>query len=125
DSLRELGHVVINRAELVMPLADTDISKYGPIDALEALHKENGRFYYIRDVVENHYGGEYSALNREYVFNVTRQLQYMLDRSGGSSADDRLFIVNRNRALNARRGIFNGPGHSERPLKLRLTYTII
>jgi hypothetical protein len=36
-----------------------------------------------------------------------------------------MYILNSGNAVNGRRAVFNGPTHPDKPLKLRMTYTII
>jgi hypothetical protein len=36
-----------------------------------------------------------------------------------------LYVVNAGNSTNARRGVFNGPQHPDKAMKLRMTYTIV
>jgi hypothetical protein len=127
--LKELGTVAINRAEIVVPLADSDISTYGPPLALKAtgIDSANSSVFLIDEFeIAGHYGGEYRPTYKDYVFNVARHIQDVINNAA-TEPDRGMYILNAGNSVNARRGIFNGPGHpdSERQLKLRLTYTII
>lgn len=124
NDLRQLGTVAINRAELVLPLADGDLSKYGPPLALSATESDSlGRSLFIVDPfeVEGHFGGEYRSGTRDYVMNVARHIQDLLNRP----ATDPYHGLLIRSTVDARRVIFNGSEHADRPVKLRLTYTII
>jgi hypothetical protein len=126
--LKEQGTVAINRAELLFPLElGGDLSKYGPPLAINAKEVDsNGRSLFIVDdfEIEGHLGGEYRPAYQDYVINVARHVQDVLNRPATEPYRG-LFIFNSGSAVNARRGIFNGTGHPDRPVKLRLTYTII
>ncbi len=126
--LKQLGTVAINRAELVFPLElGGDFSKYGPPLTINAKEVDSiGRSLFIVDdfEIEGHLGGEYRPAYQDYVINVARHVQDVLNRPSTEPYRG-LFIFNSGSAVNARRGIFNGIGHPDRPVKLRLTYTVI
>ncbi|MDP6909624.1 MAG: hypothetical protein QF371_08965, partial [Flavobacteriales bacterium] len=84
-----------------------------------------GNSVFLADFFEgsSHYGGSYDEANKEYVFNVARHLQSLLNAP--EEPDYGLYILNSGNAVNARRGIFNGPEHPDKPMTLRLTYTAI
>lgn len=127
NDLRQLGHVAINRAELVLPLVDGDFGNYIPPLSLTATESDSsGRSLFIVDQfeIEGHIDGEYRAATREYVFNVARHVQDILSRPD-SEPYYGLLIGNSGTAVNARRAVFNGPQQGANPMKLRLTYTII
>jgi hypothetical protein len=127
NNLRNLGTVAINRAELVIPLADNDFSRYVPPISLQATGVDsanNSRFLIDFFEITGHYGGDYRSTTKDYVFNVARHLQSILNNPI-TEPDYGLFILNSGNAVNARRGIFNGTAHAERAFKLRLTYTVI
>ncbi len=124
-SLKEQGTVVINRAELVLPIEDGASPRYAPPALLNANEADSlTRGLLVIDELEEYFGGVYRPLTRDYVFNLARHVQRVLDRP-----DDRpyygLLISNSGNSVNARRGVFSGTENAERPLKLRLTYTII
>ncbi len=127
NNLRNLGTVAINRAEFVIPLADNDFSRYVPPSLLQATGVDsanNSLFLIDRFEIEGHFGGDYRSTTKDYVFNVARHLQSILNKPV-TEPDYGLFIVNSGNSVNARRGIFNGTAHAERAFKLRLTYTVI
>lgn len=128
--LRELGHVVINRAELVVPLSDSDISKYGPpLSVIATAADSTGRSQFVIDyfeVSEVEMGGSYRATSRDYVLNMARHIQDQLNKPD-TEPDYGMLVLPAGSAVNARRAIINGPGYPDekRRMKLRLTYTII
>jgi hypothetical protein len=123
--LKQLGHVAINRAELVLPLADVERTRYLPPNLMNANEADTlGRSLLVIDELEEYFDGIYRPATREYVFNLARHIQRLIDRP-----DDReyygLLLSNSGNAVNARRAVFNGPGVADRPMRLRITYTII
>jgi len=125
--LKQLGTVVINRAEVLLPLASGDYSKYGPPLSLSATEADsNNRSLFITDQfeIDGHLGGEYRHQTKDYLFNVARHVQNVLNRPETKPYYG-LLILNSGSAVNARRGVFTGTEDPDRPIKLRITYTII
>ncbi len=124
--LNEVGVVAINKAELVVPIDDSFDTEYSyPNDLLITGINEDGGSTFLIDQFEGseYYGGTYDADNGEYVFNIARHLQSVLNSP--EEVDYGLYIVNGGNSVNARRGVFNGPADADKPMKLRMTYTII
>jgi len=123
--LKELGIVAINRAEIVLPLADGDLSKYGAPLSMEiyAATSDNSQVRIV-DYGDNLLDNAYRPTTNSYNLNIVRHIQAIINQPD-SEPDYGLYIYNTGRSLNARRGIYNGTAHPEKPLKIRLTYTII
>lgn len=124
--LNSLGAVAINKAELVVPLDADLVDEYGVPSNLQITVIDSvGNPIFPVDFFEgsDYYGGVYDSENRQYVFNIARHLQSLLNAP--EEVDYGLYITNSGNAVNARRGIFNGPQHPTKPMKLRMTYTII
>lgn len=124
--LNELGVVAINKAELVVPLDETVITEYSvPSNLQVTAVKEDGGQTFVVDFFEgtDYYGGSYDSEKKEYVFNIARHLQSILNSP--EEPDYGLYITNSGNAVNGRRGVFNGTEHPTDPIKLRMTYTII
>jgi hypothetical protein len=124
--LRELGAVAINKAELVVPVDQTVYTEFGLPTGLQITGIDSvGRAINLLDIVEgsDYYGGTYDSDKKQYVFNIARHLQSLLNSP--ETIDYGLYIVNSGNAVNARRGVFGGPQHPDTPMKLRMTYTII
>ncbi len=124
--LNELGHVAINKAELVVPLDESvDFEHAVPYGLAISGIDSSGISINIVDHTEgiSYYGGLYDAGNQEYVFNVARHLQDVLNSP--EKQDNGLYLLNLGNSVNARRGVFNGPKHPDKPMKLRMTFTII
>lgn len=124
--LRNLGHVAINKAELVIPLDQTVVTKYPHPSAMFVTGiNEKGGSAIVVDQFESsdYYGGVYNSETGEYVFNLARHVQSIINSP--EKPDYGLYVVNAGNSTNAKRGVFNGPQHPDKPMKLRLTYTII
>lgn len=124
--LNELGAVAISKAELVVPLDDSFVPEHGVPNSLQATAIDSGGSSdFLIDFFEgtDYYGGGYRSVEKEYVFNIARHVQSVLDNP--EEPDYGLYILNSGNAVNARRGVFNGPQHPTKPMKLRMTYTIL
>lgn len=124
--LNSLGVVAINKAELVVPV-DVDVASDYDLPSSLSVNgiKEGDTATFLIDYFEGteYYGGTLDEDNNEYVFNIARYVQGLLNSP--TETDYGLFIANFGNAVNARRGVYNGPQHPDRPMKLRITYTII
>jgi len=124
--LSNLGAVAINKAELVVPLDIDVVTEFGVPPSLQlTVIDSSGNPIFPVDFFEglDYYGGVYDSDKKQYVFNIARHLQSLLNSP--EKVDYGLYITNSGNAVNARRGVFNGPQHPDRPMKLRMTYTII
>lgn len=125
--LTELGAVAINKAEIVLPVDETSQDDFGlpSILTVNSINAGDSAFLLI-DSFEpdglDYFGGVYDSERNEYVFNVARHLQDVINNP--DEEDYGLYIMSLN-AVDSRRGVFNGPQHPTKPLKLRMTYTII
>ncbi|MBP9152079.1 MAG: DUF4270 domain-containing protein [Flavobacteriales bacterium] len=124
--LSNLGAVAINKAELVVPLDSSVVAEFGVPNNLQVTVIDSaGNPIFPVDFFEgsDYYGGVYDSDKKQYVFNIARHLQSLLNSP--EKEDYGLYITNSGNAVNARRGVFNGPQHPTKPMKLRMTYTII
>jgi len=118
--------VAINKAELIVPLDESVVAEFGVPNSLQITAIDsNGSPVFPVDFFEgsDYYGGVYDSEKKQYVFNIARHLQSILNSP--EIVDYGLYITNSGNSVNARRGVFNGPQHPDKPLKLRMTYTII
>lgn len=125
--LNELGNIAINKAELVLPVNEDELDDFATPTILSVNNINAGdSALVIVDSFEpdgiSYYGGAYDSDNKEYVFNIARHLQSILNEP--DETDYGIYITSLN-AVDARRAVFNGPEHPTRPMKLRMTYTII
>ena len=124
--LRKLGAVAINKAELIVPIDESVVTDYSIPSSLSVTAvKEDGGLTFVTDFFESadYYGGVYDADNKQYVFNLARHIQSILNSP--EEPDYGIYVVNAGNATNAKRGVFNGPNHPDKAMKFRMTYTII
>ena len=124
--LNQLGVVAINKAELVVPIDETVVTPYSYPSSLQITGiNEDGGPVFLVDFFEgsDYFGGTYDSENQQYVFNIARHIQSILNAP--EETDYGLYISNSGNAVNGRRAVFHGTDHPDRPLKLRMTYTII
>lgn len=127
QNLRALGHVAVNKAELVIPIDDSDISRYFAPNFLIAIGIDSSSALFAPiDYSEpgEHAGGAFNYDRREYVINISRHLQFALDNPS-VVPNGALYLQVADAFRNARRAVILGNKHPIRPLKLRMTYTII
>ncbi|MFM1876985.1 MAG: hypothetical protein RL266_2722 [Bacteroidota bacterium] len=127
--LRKLGAVAINKAEIVLTVRDDYQDDFGlpSILTVNSINEGDSAFLLI-DSFEpdglDYFGGVYDSEKKQYVFNVARHLQSIIDSP--DEEDYGLYIMSLN-AVDSRRGVFYGPEYPDmaKRLKLRMTYTII
>lgn len=126
-NLAAKGNIIINQAQLVLSLNEdgTGTTQYGPHNRLTlAAAREDGTNAIIIDQLEGeaYFGGTFSAIAKEYRFNITRHMQRLIN--GQVPEDFGLFILPSGGAVNANRTVLHG-SDKEHPkhLKLILTYT--
>lgn len=135
-SVLEDGDVAINRAELIIKVADLpeDTDAYpAPAQLILSQVTETGNGAVIEDVISALSSEQTSSLTpglfggnlisdgtvTSYTMNVTAHLQNIL--RGAASNKMRVTVFQRNRFAN--RAVFFGGGHSESPVRLRVYYT--
>jgi hypothetical protein len=121
------GNILINQAQLVLSVNEegTETIKYGPHNKLTlAAAREDGSNAIIIDQLEgeSYFGGDFSAISKEYRFNITRHLQRLVN--GQVAEDFGLFILPSGGAINANRTVLHGSNKDHpKHIKLILTYT--
>ncbi|MBR1626889.1 MAG: DUF4270 family protein [Bacteroidales bacterium] len=112
---------VLNRAELILPVASVFNKSHLFPNSLLAFRKEEGKYYYIADeiAVDNWMGNKYDASINAYRIDVTLFLQKFL---AGQYKDCSLYLIPDTRLSYASRVILNGPA-SDNPPKLNIIYS--
>jgi len=117
------GPVAINKAELVVKLDPLSVSPYGPPTNLVLIGIDSvGNVYTLNDAYEGavHYGGGYDATKKQYFFNITKHLQFVVDKK---VKDYGFYLVTSGASIQASRAVIGGGSHSIYPMKLKLTFT--
>ena len=117
--------IAINKAELIFPVADGTTSRLSPPAKLVLVKKgDDGKDKYLNDNVyesPDFFGGYYNSTEQEFTFNIPRHIQGLLQ----DTTTDKSIYVRVIPFASANRCVINGTQNADKPLKLRLTYTIL
>lgn len=111
----------INRAELIIPLADISPSTNLIPSSITCYRKQNGQYYMLSDemATNNWLGNKYDASLNAYRLDITSFIQnYML----GKYDNCVLYLVPDGRMSTAKRVILCGPNNTNKP-KLNIIYS--
>jgi hypothetical protein len=122
--LNNSGKYHINRAEIIIPVADDNFRYYAlPPSLMIYYYNENGQIRIIDEVLNSSfYGGTYIADKKAFILRPTLYLQKMLN---GSVPNNGFFIDYPvlGKGQEAQRAVLNGPLNQDRPMKLNLLLT--
>lgn len=128
NRLIDQGPVAVNKAELIIKVADNTTDLFAPNDkfvlfASDSIGKNVVLPDQIASVTSSFFGGEYNAATKEYVFNIPRYVQQIIN---GTRDNYGLFLLASSPATNANRTII-GSGNflSPQQMKLKITFTRI
>jgi hypothetical protein len=125
------GQLVINKAELIIPVETNSTETYSPPVTLNILTKDStGRALSLIDYIHEslYFGGAYSLADNSYTFNITRQVQAIL---GGTEDADKYYLVVpyvvRGSVIYSQnsRVVINSGSNATRPIRLKLYYTVL
>ena len=117
------GSVVINKAELILTIAEGSDDELVPPSRLVLLTQdEDGENVFLTDFFEgtDYYGGEYDINSGTYKFNIARHINELLNEN---KVDRGLFLFVSGSSVNANRLILQSGSASENKMLLNLTYT--
>ena len=118
----ESGKVVVNKAELTLPIQYNTSDNFTPSDYLFLTRvDENGNTSFLPDINESNHGGQLDLTANNYTFNITRYVNKIFT---GEFQNDGLTLVVGGSGITANRVILNGANslNKDKP-KLVLTYT--
>lgn len=124
----ENQNIVVNRAELVMPLENTGATEYPEVPSLFIkAYDENRTKFFIVDQLEgaNHIDGFVDRTNNQYRFVITRHVQNMISAyRRGENFNFGFVLTPTSESIQANRVVVQGhsPTAGER-IKLRILYT--
>jgi len=116
------GKVVVNKAELILPIQYNTLDNFTPSDFLFLTQvDENGDVSFLPDVNESSHGGQLDLSSNSYTFNITRYINQVF---AGEIENNGLTVVVGGSGITANRVILNGMNsqNKDKP-KLVLTYT--
>ncbi|MCB0480432.1 MAG: DUF4270 family protein [Flavobacteriales bacterium] len=113
------GPVIINKAELELPISSDATATYQPIGQLFAFREdETGKLYDTPDKGELHYDGKFNTTTNSYHIGLTRYFQQILTGKVSNNV-----LVLRELGESYGRSELSGPKASTKPMKLVVTYT--
>lgn len=129
------SHISVNRAELVLKVDQSIVTKGGKYEpplqlSLLAIGDDHRELYvkdqyYYSDLIR--FGGDYDDVNKQYVFNVARHMQDVVDgkiKNNGFylvvANPDKSYVVRRDEVSD--RVVIGGPGSALYKPQFKLTY---
>lgn len=119
----ENKNIVINKAELRIPVANGTYANYGFAQSLIiASRNESGVLQFIPDFFEGtaYFGGRLDAASQSYTFNITRYIQGLL---AGTENDNGLNLLVTGSAVKAERAVLFGHNNPSQKIRLNLYYS--
>lgn len=117
------GAIALNKAELILNIDPVSVASYSPPSNLVLLGIDSlGKSYTLNDAVEGseHFGGSYNSTTKQIKFNITRHLQFVLDKKVKNYG---FYLVTSGASVQANRVMIYGGDNTTLPIKLKLTYT--
>ncbi len=125
DQLADIPKLLINKAELIVPVATEFVEDQLPASRELLLLRidEDGDLQFLEDyhVGINYFGGRLDENKMQYRFNVTKYFQQLLD---GEHPNDGLALVVAGASEDMSRVVLHGPGRTEEPMRLVLYYSV-
>lgn len=122
--LKTYSNMAINQASLIIPVATGFSDDIFPAAASLGLYRyhDDGSLLVLSDQLlgTDYFGGRYDSDKKQYVFNITRYVQMILDES---VPDNGLALEVLSSADNAGRVVLHGPGRTVNPMKIKIIYT--
>ncbi len=121
ERYKDSGNIIINKAELVLPVQYYTTDAYLPPSELFLVRQlPDGGIAFTPDYNDSR-GGNYVASTKSYTFNITRYLNQLI---AGEYENEPLTIVTAGNAVTANRVVFNGAETTlkDKP-KLIITYS--
>ncbi len=124
EELADLPRLLINKAELVMPVDESFSTEQLPAahELLLLRMDEEGELHFLDDyhMGAGYFGGRLDEDNMVYRFNISKHVQQVMD---GLTPNDKLAVVVVGSADNMSRVVLHGPGRAENPMRLMIYYT--
>ncbi|MCO6499388.1 MAG: DUF4270 family protein [Vicingus serpentipes] len=116
------GNIIINKAELTIPVAINTSGNYDtPLAAIGlAAINANGEAIFTPDATSYDYCGCLNTSTNTYTFDVSRYVHQLLYET---STDYGMYLIARGGAVNANRLVFGSSYNAFSPLKLNITYS--
>ncbi len=124
EDLGEIPRLLINKAELVMPVDTSFTTEHLPASQGLLLFRmdETGDLHFLEDygLGSGYFGGELDEDHMVYRFNISKHIQGVID---GLRPNEELAAVVVGSSENMSRVVLKGPGRVENPMHLMIYYT--
>ncbi len=124
EDLAGMPRLLINKAELVMPVDESFAVEHLPAseELLLLRMDETGELHFLDDYAlgSGYFGGALDEDNMVYRFNISKHIQEVMD---GARPNEKLAVVVVGSAANMSRVVLKGPGRAENPMHLMIYYT--
>ncbi len=118
--------IAVNKAQLIFPVTAGTTSRLSPPARVIVLKMgTDGKEKLLNDYIyesADFFGGYYNSTEKEYSFNIPRHIQGLLT---DTTADKTIYLRVTGAGATANRCVINGTQNPNKPLKLKLTYTIL
>ncbi len=123
DKLDSLAGKGINRAQLQIQIHPDYQNTYGVPDQLTIIYENNdGDYEFLSDykTSSDHFGGNITDNNNEYIFNIPLHIQELVKNDGTIEVDNNLFLFPlRNRTTAGHCAIYGG-NHHDIPMQIKI-----
>lgn len=123
SSMLDSGNVVINKAELILPIQNGSELTLKPHDRLllQALKADGSREILVDQLeLDSYFGGFYNASDKSYHFTITRYVQQILT---GVKPNLGIQVISAGSGVSANRTVLSGTNNALGKPTLKLTYT--
>lgn len=120
---KKLGPVIVNMAQVIVPVNVSATGSDQPPPQAYLIGDSAGHEFIIPDQNLGSYGGVYDGNNHQYIFNIARYIQQVLD---GKIVDRGLYLQAGSSAISANGAVLYGASKSNPALpriRLKLYYT--
>ncbi len=126
QEIADTPKLLINKAELVMPVAEGFATEELPASGdllLLRIDENNDNLLLLDDyrIGRDYFGGMLSADETRYTFNITQYFQQVMD---GVHNNDGLALIAGGSAQDMSRVVLNGPGRVNNPMRLVIYYSV-
>ncbi|MDD5569772.1 MAG: DUF4270 domain-containing protein [Bacteroidales bacterium] len=121
----KIKNIAINQAELLISVEgnNTFIDKYAPSSQLALVGIDStGKTYFLKDQTgsDNFFGGTYDATAKQYKFNISRHVQYLIQNKIKQFG---MYMLTYGAGVTANRTVFKAGQNPAGKIKLSIIYT--
>lgn len=117
------GKVAVNKAEIIFTAENNSSTDFSPHANLQLANIDSeGNTTFLIDFFEGsaHYGGTFDTTKQQYIFNITRHVQFLLTKQAeGENYNFGMYLMGSGKAVNANRTILKG----NKNVTFRISYT--